>query len=63
MKNKLIFWTIAVSYTIITWPFVAIGFVYDAAQEEFKNGRRKHRLFTYWINKLWKKINSNYYKS
>lgn len=63
MNNNLKFWITAVLYTILTLPFVALGFVYNAAAEEFSNGRRKHRAFTYWMTRLWKKINPNYYTS
>jgi hypothetical protein len=63
MNRHLKFWVLAALYVIITLPFVVAGFIYNAAEEEFKNGRRKHRSFTYFMTRLWKKINPNYYTS
>ena len=61
MINQIVFWTLAGLYTLFSLPFVVLGFLYNGAREEFNNGQRKHRAFTYWMTKLWKKINPYYY--
>jgi hypothetical protein len=60
--KKVIFWFLTVLYTILSFPFVVVGFVYDSVYEEFKNGRRYHRKFIWWMNKLYKSINPKYYE-
>lgn len=61
MKKHLLFWIVGILYSVFTFPALVAGFVYDAYRADFENGRRKHRLFTHCMSKLWKKINPNYY--
>ena len=54
--KKILFWLFAVIYTILTYPFMILGFVYQLVIFEFVMGRDKSRKFIVSLNRFYNKI-------
>lgn len=54
--KKILFWLFAAVYTIFSYPFMILGFVYQLVIFEFNIGRRNERKFTVWLNKFYQKL-------